>query len=368
MGCFASKSTFEKAFEVGKVVGSGHFAEVALCVEKKTKNQYAAKIINKEHLVNTDLLVEEVDILKKVRDHPNVLNLYQTYENDESFYIITEYCSGGDLFGRIVDEGHCSEQRTVDIMYQLVSAIEHIHKCGVTHRDLKPENILLESTGRNARIKVADFGLSKLRTSGDSIMKTVCGTWAYCAPEVIRKKYYDQTVDNWTLGVLMYVILCGYHPFDMYGDSPEADLMKRIEKVEYDFDDEVWLEITQDAQDIITKLLQSTPKRRMTCTELLETPWINGKIDVKNATNEKALKNLEALVNIRRAIRITGFTTLAAGKLKQKLRKNQSMRKKKKEEDEKKKEENEKKNNNSSEKESDDQKKAWSEIVVKQEQ
>jgi len=321
MGCLISRPQFDKEFNLGEKVGSGHFADVHICREKGTHVRYAVKIIDKEHLLNSDALEDEVEVLRKVENHRNVLNLYKTYENRHAFFIITDYCAGGDLFGRIVDEGHCSEQRAVDIMYQLASAIQHIHNCGVTHRDLKPENILLTTEDRNARIKVADFGLSKIKKGGNEIMRTFCGTWAYCAPEVIQRKPYTNLVDNWTLGVLMYIVLCGYHPFDMFGDAAEAELLQKIEGCDYDFKDDAWDHVSEEAQEIVSRLIVKDPDERMTTQELLETNWINGKVNVKNETNEKALKHLSTLVSIRKQIRVTGLTTLAAGKFKTNLKK-----------------------------------------------
>lgn len=283
------------------------------------------KIINKKHLVNQDLLKDEVEILKRVGNHRNILHLIKTYDSIEEFYIVTELCKGGDLFGRIVQEGSLSEKDTVGYMKQLVCAIEHIHSCGVTHRDLKPENILLSNTSKSAVLKVADFGLSKIRQDGDIVMKTVCGTWAYCAPEVIRREKYTNAVDNWTIGILMFVILAGYHPFDIYGDATEAELLKRIEEVQYDFDDEVWDEVSQEAQNIITGCLQTDPEKRMKASEFLAHPWTNGKVYVNKKNNAKAVANLTKIVDLRKKMKVTFLTTKMVGKFKSKLKVRQSM-------------------------------------------
>lgn len=326
MGCLLGKPLFGKYYNLGEKVGSGHFADVYTCFQKSDGKKFAVKIINKKHLVNKELLEDEVEILRKVGHHKNILQLIDTFDSTEEYFIVTEFCAGGDLFSRIVEMGSINEKLTINLMKQLTEAIHHVHSCGVTHRDLKPENILLLTNDKNSILKVADFGLSKIRQDGDVIMKTVCGTWAYCAPEVIKRTHYTHRVDNWTLGILLFVILAGYHPFDMYGDAPEAELMKRIERVEYDFDDEVWEEISQHAQDIIKQLLVKDPMKRMTTGDLLKTDWINGKCEVNSKTNEKAMKNLQRLVNIRKKMKVTFLTTKMVSKFKSKLKKNQSMR------------------------------------------
>merc|ERR1712048_905852 len=232
------------------------------------------------------------------------------------FLIITEYCEGGDLFTRIVETGFSIEQQCIHIMTQLISAMHHIHSHGVTHRDLKPENILLLTKEQNSVIKVADFGLSKIRNEGDTVMKTVCGTWAYCAPEVIRREPYTHLVDNWTIGILMFVILAGYHPFDMYGDATESELLKSIDQIRYDFNDEVWDDISDAAKDMIRNLLQHDPNKRHSCAQLLESDWINGRVTVSTENNKKAINNLERLVALRKQMKVTMTTTLAATKFK----------------------------------------------------
>jgi len=324
MGCFWSRNTFGAKYDLGEKIGSGHFADVFTCTKKSSGMKYAVKIIAKKHLVNTALLEDEVEILKRVGEHENILKMEETFDSKEEFYLVTEFCQGGDLFSRIVESGTSSEADCCKIMRQLVSAIQHIHDCGVTHRDLKPENILLLTKDKHATIKVADFGLSKIKHEGDKVMRTVCGTWAYCAPEVIKRESYTYLVDNWTIGILMFVILAGYHPFDMYGDAPEAELMKRIEAIKYDFDDDVWDDISCHAKTIIKNLLQKDPKKRMTTQAFLASDWANGRCQLNEKTNERALENLKKIVDIRKKIKVTFLTTKMVGKFKSKLKAHKS--------------------------------------------
>ena len=118
------------------------------------------------------------------------------------------------------------------------------------------------------------IGLSKIMPNVDDVMRTVCGTWAYCAPEVISHKSYTSRVDNWTLGVLMYILLCGYHPFDCYGDLPEPELLDKIMRVDYEFEDPVWEQISADAKQLIQQLLVYQPDHRLSLQEFLDSSWI----------------------------------------------------------------------------------------------
>eukprot|EP01083_Nonionella_stella_P159812 521805_1 len=177
-------------------------------------------------------------------------------------------------------------------MAQLASATHYIHSCGVTHRDLKPENILLTSKEKNASIMVSDFGLSKIAEESDKPMDTICGTWAYCAPEVIKREPYTPVVDNWSLGILMFILLSGYHPFDVYGELGEAQLMRRIIRCKFDFDDNVWKDVSKEAKQLIKSLLEVDPKKRLGLGEFLETPWIKGK-EITAVKRPDVIKNME---------------------------------------------------------------------------
>lgn len=267
----------KEKYELGRELGRGHFAKVRACTRKSDGVEFAIKIIDKSELKSSQAVVkEEIDILRKVGQHKHVVSLVDTFEDESEFYLIMEMCSGGDLFSKIVGDGKFSEVAAVRFCGQLASALKYIHSKGITHRDLKPENILLTSASLDADIKVADFGLSKLVRSSSHMMRTVCGTWAYCAPEVISRRPYSQEVDNWTLGVLMFILLSGYHPFDVYGELPEPQLLAKIQDCEYDFEDEVWESVSENAKDLIKGLLKLEPADRLSLTDYLQSPWIKG--------------------------------------------------------------------------------------------
>lgn len=210
-----------------------------------------------------------------------------------------------------------------------------MHSHGITHRDLKPENILLTTQKEDTcDMKLADFGLSKMLNDGEAVMETICGTWAYCAPEIIENKPYTTAVDNWTLGILMYIMVSGYHPFDIYGEKPQAQLLRDIRDVNYNFDDEVWEYVSEPAKEIIRRLMTYDPQQRMTLEEFRNSRWMKsgGKAagfemtdEAKIALEQAAKKNMKEFNTNRVNWQVTMGTLKAAGTFKKKLRSMRSM-------------------------------------------
>ncbi|CEP00998.1 unnamed protein product (mitochondrion) [Plasmodiophora brassicae] len=294
-------STFESMYEIGAELGKGHFAVVHACVHVGTGVKYAVKVINKRRVTNPMSMREEVTVLRKVGRHPYCIELVDVFEDDSNFYLVMELCTGGDLFSRIVDYGSYSEMDASRTLFQLATALDHIHQQGITHRDLKPENILLLNSTPDSDLKVGDFGLSKIVEGGPSVvMKTICGTWAYCAPEVIEQKPYTSLVDNWTLGVLMFILLSGYHPFDDFGDLPEPELLERIVSCDYSFNDPVWSDISEQPKQMIRALLKIVPEERMSLADFLASPWIQGK-QAKSAPLTSTLNRMQSFNSGRKS-------------------------------------------------------------------
>lgn len=264
--------TFFEKYELGEELGRGHFATILGCTNKRTQAKCAVKVMSLRHL---ELARVESELLRRVTDHPNILTLIDFFEEDDAVFIVTNVCTGGDLFTQIVNEGRYSERSASQVMRQIVSAVDHMHTRGLAHRDLKPENILLLSPSCRT-VQVADFGLSKAFKDKSDIFRTPCGTWAYCAPEVSDEKSYTCACDLWTLGILMFILLAGYHPFDVYGDLTEAKLIQKMKKLDYEFDEDVWQHTSEDAKDIIRSLLKLNADERASCTSLLETEWMKG--------------------------------------------------------------------------------------------
>jgi len=269
LGDGISKDDINNVFTFGKQLGSGAFSIVKEATNKKTADKVAVKIIKKTTVAGEDikLLRREIANLKKL-DHPNILKLFEVYEDKDNFFLVMELVRGKELFDKIVERGQYSERDASNITRQFVSAIEYLHNQGIAHRDLKPENLLSIGQCENEIIKVADFGLSK--NFGDEKMMTSCGSPGYVAPEVLECESYDKAVDMWSIGVIIYILLVGYPPF--YADNDPA-LFKKIMACDYDFG-EGWDVISDGAKDLVRHLLVKDPKKRFTAAQTLNHPWV----------------------------------------------------------------------------------------------
>lgn len=263
-----------------EVVGQGAFATVKKAVERKTGKTYAVKIINKRKVMgNVDGVTRESEVLRRL-DHPRIVSLKGFYEDDDSYYLVMEFVSGGDLMDFVAAHGSVGEEAGREITTQILEAIEHIHNQGIIHRDLKPDNILIEQDDP-VLVKLTDFGLAKIHGSG-TFMKTFCGTLAYVAPEVIdgkqnenthedSKNLYSSLVDMWSLGCLVYVILTGHLPFS---GSTQEQLYRQIACGSYHEGPLRDFRISEEARDFIDSLLQVNPKERLSAENALKHPWI----------------------------------------------------------------------------------------------
>jgi len=276
----------ENYYTLGKEIGRGGFSVVVEGTSKKTGEKFAIKCIKKTMVEGEDikLLRREVQIMKKV-NHPNVLKLYEVFEDDEEFFLVMELVIGKELFDKIVERGQYSEADASHIVRQIVSAVEYLHSQGIAHRDLKPENLLSADVDGKEVIKIADFGFSK--NFGEEKLMTSCGSPGYVAPEVLTCESYDKSVDLWSVGVIVYILLCGYPPF--YADNAPA-LFKKIMDVKYDFDDPSWDEVSDLAKNLIRNLLVKDPKKRYTAQQCLADPWVQGQ---SLPNNKLQLQNLK---------------------------------------------------------------------------
>eukprot|EP01103_Thecamoeba_quadrilineata_P015315 TRINITY_DN47_c0_g2_i1.p1 TRINITY_DN47_c0_g2~~TRINITY_DN47_c0_g2_i1.p1 ORF type:complete len:351 (+),score=79.01 TRINITY_DN47_c0_g2_i1:129-1181(+) len=271
----------EDHYELGKEIGKGGFSVVVEGTHKQSREKFAVKCIKKTMVEGDDikLLKREIQIMKKV-SHPNVLKLYEVFENEEEFFLVMELVTGKELFDKIVEKGQYSEAGASNIVRQIVSAVEYLHQNGIAHRDLKPENLLSAEVNGEEIIKIADFGFSK--NFGEEKLMTSCGSPGYVAPEVLTCESYDMSVDLWSIGVIIYILLCGYPPF--YADNAPA-LFKKIMEVKYDFDDPSWNDVSEAAKNLIRHLLVKDPKKRYTAQQCLQDPWVQG-----TGVSEKVLK------------------------------------------------------------------------------
>lgn len=210
-------------------------------------------------------MVNEIKILKLV-DHPNIIKLYEVYEDERYIYLVMEYCRGGELIERIVEKSTFSEQEAANLMKKIFQAINHLHNQGISHRDLKPENILYTSKEPNAEIKLADFGLSS--KFGEDKMHSIVGTCYYIAPEVLRREYGPKC-DIWSLGVIMYQLLCGKTPF--VGKNI-FEIFDNIKRSKFSFQGNLWDSVSGEAKDLIRKLLNKNHKKRLSAVRALNHP------------------------------------------------------------------------------------------------
>jgi len=263
-------------WELGKELGSGHFAKVRLATRASDGTVAAVKIIKKPKGSKLAIIQSEVDILKSV-EHPYIVKCFDAIDSPDKMYLVMEIMKGGELFDRIVDKGHFTEQDAVQCTAKLLSAMKYLHDKGIAHRDLKPENLLMTDDSPDAECKITDFGLSKAYDAQSQVMQTPCGTPGYIAPEVLLMKGYDKQCDVWSLGVIVYILLCGFPPF--YADN-DAQLFEKIKKGEYEFLRPYWDPISNGAKDFIRKMLQVDPKKRVTCAEAMEDPWLKAGVDI----------------------------------------------------------------------------------------
>ena len=181
-------------------------------------------------------------------------------------------CEGGELFDQIaeLDGAHYTEQECCQIMHQIASGVKYMHSMGIIHRDLKPENILCVYPNSITKLKIADFGISKMIKSSKQQMKTLCGTLSYSAPEILRGKGYDKSIDYWSIGVIMYILLCGYPPF--WGET-ESEISHSILKDDVEYDDDDWGHVTKSTKELVEGLLNKNPKKRKNIDDCLKITW-----------------------------------------------------------------------------------------------
>lgn len=259
-------SALQNSYDIAETIGSGGFAKVKLATHILTGEKVAIKIMDKKALGDDLPRVKvEINAMKDLR-HQHICQLMQVIETEEKIFMVLEYCPGGELFDYIVAKDRLSESEARFFFRQIIAALAYIHSKGYAHRDLKPENLLLDD---NQCLKLIDFGLcAKPKGGMENLLSTCCGSPAYAAPELIcGKSYLGAEADLWSMGVLLYALLCGYLPFD---DDNINLLYKKIQNGKYELPS--WL--SQDSINLLSDLLQTDPKRRITMAQLVYHPWV----------------------------------------------------------------------------------------------
>ena len=267
-----NKSLFDK-YEVRQKIGKGKFGLVKSGINKETHKQVAIKIMAKKNMDKSDLELAKVEIdILKIGQHPNIIKLYDIYENENYIYIIMEYCSGGDLLSYFeYHEYELPESKVCEIIHKLSMAIYYLHSYGIVHRDLKPENILMTDISDTADIRLLDFGLSKIIGNEEKCTEPY-GTLSFVAPEVLQGKPYDKSVDLWSIGIITFLLLCGYLPFD--DKHSEREIARQTIQDPVPYEKKIWDKYSPEAKAFVDGLLQKKPEKRYTIKEVLEHPWI----------------------------------------------------------------------------------------------
>ena len=273
---------FTDYYELKEVIGKGKFGVVNLGIHKKTQQQVAVKIINKDSIKTVEdkeLVRIEIGILKLCH-HPNVVRLLDHLENEDYIFIVTEYIEGGTLGQYFKKKNfNFSENQASTIMSQIASGVKYLHKYGIVHRDLKPDNIMITQQNDYGIIKIMDFGLSKIVSTQEKMVDGY-GTLSYVAPEVLLRTPYNKEVDIWSMGVILYYMLCGHLPFK---GNKEVIIAEKIVNDDLEFDEEEWEVRSKKVRELISSCLKKEPEERITIDEFINHPWFKKNLRSKNS-------------------------------------------------------------------------------------
>lgn len=293
------KSDIETRYEIMKKIGDGNFAIVHKCRMANTSSEFAMKIIDKGIMKGKEDMIENEIAIMRLCRHPNIIRLVEEFETLENIYLVLELVRGGDLFDAITESVRYDESVASSLIQDLASPIAYLHARNIVHRDVKPENCLLERhPNGKLQIKLADFGLAMEVTKP---IFQVCGTPTYVAPEILVEgggNGYGLEVDNWAVGVIAYILLCGFPPFR----SPNRDqnqLFDIIVRGEYEFISPYWDDISQGAMDLIRQLLVINPKKRLTADGVLNHAWIRSGGQFKGPNLQRQVTMELARANLR---------------------------------------------------------------------
>jgi serine/threonine protein kinase len=295
---------FHALYDVGELIGRGAMSMVYLCRRKASGEVFAVKVINKLLCVKKKSLRDEITVLMRVQ-HANIISLVEVYESDKDLLLVMERVTGGELFERIVQQGVYSERQAAEIIANVLRALEYLHSVNILHRDIKPENILLASHN-SVDVKLSDFGISKILDEdgddggrGRSRAYTSCGTDYYVAPEVLNGEGYDSKVDLWSTGVVAYIMLCGFPPF-LEDESGMESVYRKICSGVLDFPHPFWTNISDEAKDLIRRLLTVNPHERFSAADALAHPWITGHARVSEQPLASAIVEMKRFNQKRR--------------------------------------------------------------------
>ncbi|XP_006116209.1 ribosomal protein S6 kinase alpha-3 isoform X1 [Pelodiscus sinensis] len=262
---------FTDGYEVKEDIGVGSYSICKRCIHKATNMEYAVKIIDKSKRDPT----EEIEILLRYGQHPNIITLKDVYDDGKYVYVVTELMKGGELLDKILRQKFFSEREASAVLLTITRTVEYLHAQGVVHRDLKPSNILyVDESGNPESIRICDFGFAKQLRAENGLLMTPCYTANFVAPEVLKRQGYDAACDIWSLGVLLYTMLTGYTPFANGPDDTPEEILARIGSGKFSLSGGYWNTVSTTAKDLVSKMLHVDPHQRLTAAQVLKHPWI----------------------------------------------------------------------------------------------
>ncbi|GAB5367479.1 hypothetical protein AAMO2058_001233800 [Amorphochlora amoebiformis] len=308
------KRRFEDKYIMGEdIIGEGATAVVKICTNKEGE-EFAVKIMDRKQVCMDDKKFnEEILVLSRLRHH-NIIRLYDVYKTKDKIMVITELAAGGELFDRLLEQNTFKEKDAAKITRRLFDAIRHMHEQGICHRDLKPENIMFKNTSKNSSLKIVDFGFASSLLDKKKKFQTMSqlGTMGYAAPEIFTGKAYTEKCDVWSLGVIVYILLCGFPPFVDMRDETKEDVMNTpfwvyvnkmqtayldassSMKLPLDFPEQFWKHVSPAAKDFLKQVLVVDPRKRPSASEALKHSWLH-----KDSASHSKHLNL-TLINMRK--------------------------------------------------------------------
>ncbi|XP_019405519.1 PREDICTED: ribosomal protein S6 kinase alpha-2 isoform X2 [Crocodylus porosus] len=262
---------FTDGYEIKEDIGIGSYSVCKRCVHKATEAEFAVKIIDKSKRDPS----EEIEILLRYGQHPNIITLKDVYDDGKYVYLVMELMRGGELLDRILRQKCFSEREASAVLCTIAKTVDYLHSQGVVHRDLKPSNILyMDESGNPDSIRICDFGFAKQLRAENGLLMTPCYTANFVAPEVLKRQGYDAACDIWSLGILLYTMLAGFTPFANGPDDTPEEILARIGSGKYALTGGNWDSVSDAAKDIVSKMLHVDPHQRLTAVQVLRHPWI----------------------------------------------------------------------------------------------
>jgi len=307
----------EDFYDLGDELGSGAFSVVVKAQHKKSHDIVAIKQVDKEQ-TDAEEMYNELSVMSLLK-HPNLVTFTEIFEGPEKFYVVMELVTGGELFDRIIELQRYSEKEAVHVMLQVLSGLKHMHDNNIAHRDLKPENLLLSSKEYHATVKIADFGFATKVTKDSDLLQLV-GTPPYFAPELSRLRDqavndgYGRPVDIWAMGVILYILLSGIHPFQI---ADEDLMLDNIQAAKWDWVGPNWPKISGDAKDLVRSMLTKAAHDRYTITQCLTHKWLTS--DMKEVEDLGAVAEAIKILQAKKRLKGAMQAVLAQQKLKRLL-------------------------------------------------